>query len=371
MSLFSFRKPSFKNLYIEMAMLFKLIRTIINSYIGNDPLPEYQSVLLMFIGECLAGFFEVIVQYRQKAYTKKNQNKITKIEFFPVFLILLFTVSDCFFSINYFYTIFNENDDFPFITIIFEFFYTTLIYNYWIQKSLKKHSYVGFGLIIFGIIIQMNWNNLNSFWFFLYYQPQSIVFAFFDILLKWIMDLKFYSPYMVTFISGCFGFVISFSLYITSFYGNVSWIDELLNNKNKNKLFYQFFTNPGGFIKCLVYILTSCGYNIFSNYLTKVFSPSHRVISDSASIILYEIINGFVKKNDTSVQTYIINLFGYIITVIGMMIYFEIIVLNFYGLNSNTDDEINKRGINEKIEIEKIPLSSLLNEPEQNGSFSF
>lgn len=75
------------------------------------------------------------------------------------------------------------------------------------------------------------------------------------------------------------------------------------------------------------------------------FTPCHFIISESISQILSTIINHSLK--DYSIYAKIVIYILFVITIFASLIYNEIIILNFWELNKNTQKHIEKRGNSE------------------------
>lgn len=67
------------------------------------------------------------------------------------------------------------------------------------------------------------------------------------------------------------------------------------------------------------------------------------------------------SKDENEKKYYVIKSVSYVIMMIGILIYLEIIQLNFWGFNANTRKEIIKRTINE------LPFDSFLYEEEKES----
>lgn len=67
------------------------------------------------------------------------------------------------------------------------------------------------------------------------------------------------------------------------------------------------------------------------------------------------------SKDENEKKYYVIRSVSYVIMMIGILIYLEIIQLNFWGFNANTRKEIIKRTINE------LPFDSFLYEEEKES----
>ena len=82
--------------------------------------------------------------------------------------------------------------------------------------------------------------------------------------------------------------------------------------------------------------------NILTLLTIKYFTPFHSII-----ILIIGRINFTIDKfiDGNSKLEDIIHIIFFIFILFGLLIYFEIIILNFCGIQTNTKDNIEKRGI--------------------------
>ena len=79
--------------------------------------------------------------------------------------------------------------------------------------------------------------------------------------------------------------------------------------------------------------------------MVKYLGPTHRIISDGVFSILSVTVFFFLEEQKIT-AAYIINqILGHICIIIGIVIYNEIIIVNFCGLDVNTDKEIKYRAL--------------------------
>lgn len=87
------------------------------------------------------------------------------------------------------------------------------------------------------------------------------------------------------------------------------------------------------------YNVTHFGYITFFFLTIYYFTPLHRGMSDTFSVLCLWIITLIKDSNTFKLNS----MFGYVIICIGVLIYNEIIILNFCSLEENTKQEIEKR----------------------------
>ena len=116
----------------------------------------------------------------------------------------------------------------------------------------------------------------------------------------------------------------------------------------------QIFNNISLLILVFIYITSIASYNIIGINLTKLVSSTARAIVDTTRTFLIWVVflTPFAPK-EAKEHFNFLQLFGFILTVLGMIIYNEIIEISFLNLNKYTRKQIAKRE-NIKTQIEDI-----------------
>ena len=121
--------------------------------------------------------------------------------------------------------------------------------------------------------------------------------------------------------------------------------------------------------KISVYIILLILFNITLNLLTLLalfyFSPTLIMITDIISPFLYWI--ALVIKDGGKMPEVILNPIGYFIVLFSALIYNELIIFNFCGLNKNTKKFVNQRQ-NKELEDIKRNKDALLSEDLEDNS---
>ena len=78
-------------------------------------------------------------------------------------------------------------------------------------------------------------------------------------------------------------------------------------------------------IYLIILFLSSIGLNVFLMMTKKYFTPTHRNVSDTMNAFVAWVINMFSNK-----ETSMINIIGYVIIMLGCLIYNEIIICRFW-----------------------------------------
>ena len=184
------------------------------------------------------------------------------------------------------------------------------------------------------------------------------------------MESKFVSSYELVAISGFFGCIVGtiFSLIFsvvpcdTLFFkceGNFKTVTDYKEEIS------EIFSSPYHLIEVGAYVCFSLCYNTFHFLTNKHLSPSHRIISDSVSSLLTFTVTVISKGNETTVGFIILQIIGHILIIFGILVYNELMLLHFCGMDENTNKEIQGRATKEgEREVTLLPIE------EKNDSVS-
>ena len=215
--------------------------------------------------------------------------------------------------------------------------------------KLYSHQYLSsLIMIILGIVInaieveyniELIYKLLLSFMIGIFYNLGLVI-------AKYGMDSLFMTPYEITYYEGIFGIIINIIfLSIATKYElvNPPLIIELAKSckyKDKTYLdnFYDYWESFHG-IEILLFIVEMFSralFNLFGHIIAKDFTPSHVILL----LMLGEVLLSFKTEFTTiKIISFIIILFE----IFMLLIFTEIIELNFCGLEYNTKKNIRKR----------------------------
>ncbi len=203
-----------------------------------------------------------------------------------------------------------------------------VIYFIFLKEKIFLHHFISiFFMIIFMLISDKFKKNIieniiPSIFFYCYT-------GFLKSYLKYLMLNKFITPYFCSFVS-------IFILTIKTYFSYV------IEKKNIND---SKFTFNGITIIFFICFSLDC---FFEHLVIYLFSPFHQVIAE----IIGEFFIG-INNND------LFDYFKFIGNLFFILIYNEIIVLNFFGLGKNTKENIKKRGeLEDKTILENLEISS-------------
>ena len=229
-----------------------------------------------------------------------------------------------------------------------EIVFIVIISKFLLKTKLYIHHYLG--LIVF-IILSLSIDipfNLSIFkpgiYFFFIYCIYLLLDSIFITYEKYMMDKLYYSPFIIVFSIGLL-FLATSTLFviIIAFKGNMLYDGK----KYKLQSFSDYFEENGvkGPIVHIIY-LTSFRFvlNILKILTIYYFTQNHIY----TTYILIKIFDLLLKK-DTNYKYFSLLLF--VFQFLGLLVFLEIIELNFLGLNKNTKKNIGIREIEEETRI--------------------
>ena len=225
-----------------------------------------------------------------------------------------------------------------------------LIFSHFILKvKLYKHHFISLMLIIiFGIIINIIYNiyeEISEEFFFKILNTSiiEIIFSLQIVVAKYAMEYKLSSPYEICLFEGVFILVINLILLIIFTFIPMSEIKYIKNTKYEGKMyidnFFQYFSKISYIevISFIIIMLGRFGFNIFCLLIIKYFTPSHSIII----LIIGEVYFAF---NDLEpLWRVFIEYFIYALLIFVMLVFLEIIEINLWGLQKNTERNISLR----------------------------
>jgi len=287
-------------------------------YIYNNPYYKYLSTkdIIKFVFICfillLADLIEVTIKIMN---TKEGNDKKKEINFIFIELLLIFLLSKCF--THEYYKHQNISILLVIIIGIIKTIYCTIKY--------EIYQIPNFAIIVI-------FNIINYFLYSVYY-----------ISIKGLMKYKFISPYKSNFMIGVINVPLIIIIYIIitfTIFGkkendkNIYYIDNI----------YNLFKNIKNLdvINAILLTLLPFAYGILVLLINKIiydFTLYHIYIPLLIEIFISEIIN---QKNDFDI---IFLILCFIIELIIILIFLEIIEINFWGLNENLKRNIELRGM--------------------------
>ena len=161
----------------------------------------------------------------------------------------------------------------------------------------------------------------------------ALFYPLYLVLLKYIIENYYISVYLDMFFIGIILLVISTILTIINSSMVYSNLSDLIN-------IFDF-----AYDKFLIFLAFASGTIVKYIFCVIIvnFSPNIFVLTNVISSIITWIYNVGYKKNPDTTSNIIFLSIGYFIILVSCLIYNEIIILNFFGLNKNTIYNINER----------------------------
>ena len=212
-----------------------------------------------------------------------------------------------------------------------------------LKTKLYKHHILSIAIIVIGFIPMMTYgiidiNEKNDWIHILFLFPQNIIFGFSDSIIKILLTNKFVLPHYLMFYRG----IINFGMYLIII--PILCVTNSINFdyfKTIDKLGLKIFMR---FILIIFSLLKSlCVMKIIYT-----FTPFHVAFVNSA-LVLIQLIKYIISEGGLDIIILIISL---LIIILGILIFNEIIILNFCQLNEDTKKEILLREQKEILNID-------------------
>ena len=169
----------------------------------------------------------------------------------------------------------------------------------------------------------------------------SIAGSFVLVMVKHLTHKYFLSPYFCLLFIGLFSLIILLFGFII--YYSINNLEEFKEN------FYN--ESPTSVIYLISIFIFGLNLIVLSYLVIFYFSPTLLMVTDIINPIINWIISLFQNEKEYKTFVFIFNIIGYSILLFSSLIFNEIIILNFFGLNRNTKTFIEKRQIEELTSI--------------------
>ena len=355
--------------------------------LNDKMMNEYIHFILNDLSYILGGTPYILLYYRQKEnkYNDSDANKIKYINKFKpnnkdiknnsnkkwliiIILILLAIIQ------SYLDTIFinNNNNNNLIEQFLYALFFIPLFSKFILKQEIYKHQYLSLIISILCIIF------IDIPIFFIFEQNDIIpniinfiiiiCFSLSCVLIKYVFNTFFISPYKLCLLLGIIFIpinLIGYIIYSLIKYNDLSYFKDCFDfSKVENKTI--------AIIYIIIYILFNSAYTIFIFIVIFYFSPLLYLVSDTIFYFIYYIIDvieyGKLKNNG------IVYPIVFFIMFLSSLVYNEIIILNFCGLNKNTKIFVEHRQIEESLELSQIhkniTLDVLKNNDDDNVSIN-
>jgi hypothetical protein len=262
----------------------------------------------------------------------------------------------------YFYRFLFEKSEFAeekqSIGIFFEIADYVVLSRFILKQKLYKHNFVSAGLIsaILMILFIISFPYIETEYIFLsfaYYFFFSLCFGSYDILGKRYMINFFVSPYYLMFIIGSINVILMIIYELFAYFLNPDVSGIIIGFKNN-------VDNIGKLFLFILDIFLEGIWNLGIWLTVYYLTPCHYFISEYISEYVYymisalESLEGFYSKINIAIFS-----ISYFINFFCCLVFNEVIILNFFGLDFNTKKRIEQRIRQEHISLGKINLVEL------------
>ena len=342
------------NLFIDLIIDTKIIQRL-----------DFALTFFNCLSYFLTGLFHFIYNFKESVKKENNENnegsrsstkiyiynKIKNENYNPhrIFMIIILLASliiiRCLLS-TFFY------DKNVFEKRLFYFFFIPLFSKIILKENIYKHQYFSILISIFGIIfllipVCLKFTtddivpNITNF-------INGISYSLFLVIIKYLVEKYYLSPLKISLFVGIISLFISFIYFI---------IYSLIKYHDLNYFKDCFdFAQEENKLKLSIYIILLFIFTLIFQLLTLsalfYFSPSLVIITDIINPILEWIV--FTIINGANIPDVFLNPIGYLIVLFAALIYNEIIIFNFFGLNKETKKFVNQRLSEEFEEIKEI-----------------
>ena len=340
-----------------VACLVKIISSVVNLYDNRNRNYNLNNTflywLIVSISQMLVRLYPLI--FKIKNEQKQNVNLTKKKKFLHYFLLCLIffpMIILGFFNSESRIRVFSSqklNNLFPNnnpITVCFEMILLICLSIFFLKYKYYKHHIISLMALlliaIFSFVSRFNYYLSQHYSIFIHIIAHIILDAIYRCYQKYMME-KFYYPYWnIAFVPGVILFPMALVL---SYFHLTSFYKRFINSIKHFIIFDIVFP--------LVFNVIMCPLTILIVYY---FSPDYILIITLISSITETIIYAveFHGIDYSSIPMHIIQIFF-------MLVYLEIIELNFCGLNNNTRRNIHLRGELDSILVQRETISEVDN----------
>ena len=198
-------------------------------------------------------------------------------------------------------------------------------------------------------------NILSSFFYYLCY---AILFCLYDVLKKKYMNLFYNTPYFMMLIIGSINTTLLIIYDVIAYYANPD-ISGVIIGFKKN------INSEGDVFLLILDLFLEYIWNLGFWLTIYYFSPCYNFISEYIAEYIFYILSA-IKENDEYYSTLNIIIFSicYFINLFCIIIFNEVLILNFCGMDYNTKKRIQQRERNDSEAINTESWKCLNNESE-------
>ena len=230
-----------------------------------------------------------------------------------------------------------------------------------LKQKLYKHHFISLGIIsvILIILFILSIPVLELiFQSIIFYLGYSLLFSLYDVLKRKYINLYFSTPYVMMLIIGLINTIVIFLYDLIAYNTNPDISGVIIGLKDN-------INSTGDGFLFILDLLIQCIWNLGFWLTIYYFSPCHTFISDFISNIFFYIKNSIEKDDELYSTKYaVIFSIAYFIVLFLILIYNEVIIVNFLGFDYNTIKRIKEREKTDSDIMNMISLRNLTKEEE-------
>lgn len=377
MGIIEIGEPSLNLLYPFLMPIFWTMRAFFNGFLKADDERVKDPFFLAFIailGDVLAGALELVEKCRNLPFQTRKRinsgavqppnNYINGVQFYapykqkkidiviPYILIFINSSIECSFLTAF--TILGEEAESALICfqmnivlILIQSMTTYFILKY----PIYRHQILSLIIITLGIIAKFFQNLFNDISLFFSYLLIYCFISVLDVSQKWLMEKKHYTPVRLVFLQGVFSTCIFFFAFIIMPFipCNLSFCrDGYTENFITTVKIYWSDDQLARTFYLIIYLLACSAYVLFVFITIHLFTPTHRCMSDTLGTIVFWIGSLIFQMTEFDYYTPI----WYLLIMFSCLVYNDVLILNFCGLDQNTKKKITMRSTIDYISAE-------------------
>ena len=272
-----------------------------------------------------------------------NYNNINKIIMIIVLLSILLEIQNLLMALSDYENVFEER--------LYFIFFIPLFSKIILKENIYKHQYfslliaiLGFILLSIPVCLELTKDDIIS---NILNLIDGFIYPLFIVIIKYVSEKYYLSPLKLSLLFGilatiidCIGYII----YSLIKFHNFSYFNDCFDfSQVENKLTISIYL--------ILYFLFLTILQLLILLAIFYFSPTLIMVTDIISPFLLWIAVSI--EDGESILDSIINPCGYLIVLFGALIYNEIIIFNFCGLDKNTKKFVNQRLYQELREIQQ------------------
>ena len=273
-----------------------------------------------------------------------------KIMMLIILLSIIIVIIDI---LNIYIDIINDN---YFVENIYYLIFIPLFSKIILKEDIYKHQYFSLIIAIFGSIflcipvcLKIRSQDIIP---IIYVFICGIIYPLFLVIIKYISEKYYISPLKISFLIGIIALILEciwYIIYSLIEYNDLSYFNEIFDfSKGQNKFLFSIYI--------ILHLLFKLLQQLFILLALFYFSPTLIIITDIINPFLFwiiKIIFNYISLSKDDLIDIVLNPLGYVIALFSALVYNEIIIFNFCGLNKNTKKFVNVRQNEELKDIKK------------------